>query len=329
MSADAAALLTPPLGLSSRNVSGGAGGPPRTSAGHAAARAATAGCTGRGVGPLIDQLVLHPPLRRCSPDELFAAVSAGSRTRQDGPFHMGACDVTWYSSAEACDVLQRLGVLVVQGDSLSRHLIQALLTILTGDYARGTSAFVGEASAQRCDCDAAYNDGHVRREKGRTQSAELPHSPFCRQHTVAHFSLHTMRGAYPSFCPAWNVSHLCPALAKMEQYPVEGACIAAGMAAAAAARTTPNNHNHTQPMLGAQYIAGGLHSKSLDVRALRLLFGRGRQRRRPHGNRIPQLDVICGLMHAPGGLGAGADCVGMCNACNASSRRSSIRLCFV
>ena len=57
----------------------------------------------------------------------------------------------------------QIGHLAIIGDSHQRHLTQALLTVLLGDYAHGTSLRVrhGEPGFRRCDCDAVCDDGHA------------------------------------------------------------------------------------------------------------------------------------------------------------------------
>lgn len=158
----------------------------------AAMSAATSAC---GV-VFYEQLILHPPFSRCNSTQIFAAVSEGWRDRLDGPFNVKGCAIRWYSSDEACELLEAAGTLNLVGDSLVRHLTQALLTILIGDYANATNLHPPAADydpSRPCTCSAAYNDGHA-----------LGATPYCRGHSIV--MLPWKKGGH--FCPRWSVSHL-------------------------------------------------------------------------------------------------------------------------
>ena len=110
----------------------------------------------------------------------------------------------WYNADEACRVLKDdVEDLQIVGDSLQRHLTQAILTVLSGDYETATS-WISEASDSafsRCDCDAAYDDGHVVVSGTRNF--------YCRTKSIAHMkNLSDVRIHLPSFCPTWQRMHL-------------------------------------------------------------------------------------------------------------------------
>jgi hypothetical protein len=71
-----------------------------------------------------------------------ASISGGQRPVFDGAFRLardcGPGGARWYSPSEACDVVARSGVLVMTGDSLTRQLAQALLTVMVGNYYNAT-----------------------------------------------------------------------------------------------------------------------------------------------------------------------------------------------
>ena len=65
-----------------------------------------------------------------------AAARAWGDGLSDGPLTLPAgCALRWLSPAQACGALP--GLLVLLGDSLSRHLAFALMQVLSGNYAAG------------------------------------------------------------------------------------------------------------------------------------------------------------------------------------------------
>lgn len=76
-------------------------------------------------------------------------------------------------------------VLAMAGDSLVRHVTQALLTVMTGDFRRGGHMWWAQSEAQQavCQCDAPFDDL----------------ATTCRFHSAA-FDLSDQR----RFCPRWS-----------------------------------------------------------------------------------------------------------------------------
>ena len=112
----------------------------------------------------------------CSAAELEAALAGAARApppvpwakrkdkdgADDGALQLaGACALHWFSPSEACALLQRLGGIVLVGDSLARHLELALRQVLSGNWAVG--GFLGGDHAADsmdrwsvCVCDGGY-----------------------------------------------------------------------------------------------------------------------------------------------------------------------------
>jgi hypothetical protein len=68
------------------------------------------------------------------------ALTLFTRPSRGAPFALArGCTLKWYAPGEACSLLARAGTLVVVGDSLARHLVQALFSALSGDYALGAT----------------------------------------------------------------------------------------------------------------------------------------------------------------------------------------------
>jgi hypothetical protein len=190
-------------------------------------------------------------------------VSHGWRDVIDGPFHVRGCRVRWYSSSEACDLLARAGNLVIQGDSLARHLTQALVTILVGDYAGATNLRQDKRNKgyHACLCLEAYNDGHLASFPGSFRSVK---NKYCREHSIASFPFRSRKGKR-LYCPAWRTSHL----------------------------------NSDRSPSGIVYVSGGLHYPNLNATTVEALFGHDVRLNVPHGAHA-NYARICGLMHAPG-----------------------------
>ena len=163
---------------------------------------------------LRSQLVSSRASGRCVPRELMKAVRNGRRSISDvdGQFQVDGCRLKWLGPDEACTLLQeKVGQLYLAVDSLTRHLTQAILTVLAGDYDSATSALSepSDASFVGCNCDVAYNDGHI-----VLQGVEQ-HNTYCRDHSVSwaaydpgSLGLGRLRAAMPNFCPAWHRMHV-------------------------------------------------------------------------------------------------------------------------
>ena len=118
--------------------------------------------------------------------------------RSDGALALPApCSLRWLSPAQACGVLP--GLLILMGDSLSRHLAFSLSQVLSGNYAAGpllgfqpphddpaNGLFFPEDCHALCHCDETYRIcAHVRPPP-----------------TARHFS---------ALCPAWGEHRDAPA----------------------------------------------------------------------------------------------------------------------
>lgn len=137
---------------------------------------------------LLQQQLVSDGTRSCSPKALMEAVGNGYRDRAGGPFYLHGCQLKWYTADDACDVLHHVGRLHLVGDSIMRHLMQALLTVLSGEYEIATSAGTraSDSAFRSCDCDAAYDDSGDDALR------------YCRMHSIAFASdLRMLREALP------------------------------------------------------------------------------------------------------------------------------------
>lgn len=163
-----------------------------------------------------DGLVSAPPLRACSSAELSAALSAATRTGR--VLTIPGCRLQWYLGERACALLAAAGGLHMRGDSLTRHLLQAVRAALLGLPPRAfskhmdafwQSRYPGEVPRDMdalCDCDAAFNDGHGPLPPGQSAA----HRGVCRAASLAHLSLAQLRASWPRFCAAWGERDMLP-----------------------------------------------------------------------------------------------------------------------
>lgn len=169
-----------PLPLSADAAGAGIGGPP--------AYAAQCGQDFSSGMPL--RTDYSPDWRTtCTAAELEAALAGAARASppvpwaqrmekdgaDDGALRLaGACVLHWFSPREACAALQRLGGIVLVGDSLARHLELALRQVLSGNWAAG-GFLGGDHPADGMDrWSACYcEDGYGK----RWQCHSLPSDP--------------------------------------------------------------------------------------------------------------------------------------------------------
>lgn len=86
----------------------------------------------------ISSLDLHTPFGALCPDRksMLEAMSSGGRIGMDAPYMSRGCDMHWFSTEEACDVLSRYKIIIV-GDSMMRHLIGSINIIIRENLGYG------------------------------------------------------------------------------------------------------------------------------------------------------------------------------------------------
>lgn len=68
---------------------------------------------------------------------MLTAMSSGGRAGKDAPYTPRGCDMRWFSSWEACDILGRYSQVILVGDSMLRHIIGALNILIREDMGYG------------------------------------------------------------------------------------------------------------------------------------------------------------------------------------------------
>lgn len=68
---------------------------------------------------------------------MLTAMSSGGRIGQDAPYMPRGCDMRWFTTEEACEILGRFDRVVLVGDSMLRHVIGSINILLRKDIGYG------------------------------------------------------------------------------------------------------------------------------------------------------------------------------------------------
>lgn len=201
---------------------------------------------------VLQTAVPRSELRFCNALELAAAFGRASRASPDAPLVVpGDCAVYFFQGRFACDVVAAAGGLDLYGDSLTRHLIQALREATTGNFSSGLYAHMSGpyAADGACACIGAFDDGHLRRFPGDQNSQS---NTFCRENSAAYASLPELRVAWPNLCSSWPPD---------EDYISSYSRI-------------PHFEGGSRPSRGGIVVLqGGLHFPSLDSTVAQTVYG--------------------------------------------------------
>jgi hypothetical protein len=220
----------------------------------------------------------------CTAQSMLDAIGRGSRATTDAAFVVPQANTDdvcvghalhWFTAEEACDLLQEhVGFLYMSGDSLTRHLTQALWSILAGNLSITNAVVWRDTTTEGrhpCLCEAAFDDGHeiVNGEATYMQ----PRNRYCREHSIAIMfgagvNIDAMRSLHGRpVCPRWQRSHLC----------------------------FDCDINSGLPARGVLYSAGGLHYPELDQRVIAEVF----QAVPGSSQVLASWPHVCGLLHSP------------------------------
>ena len=68
---------------------------------------------------------------------MLNAMSGGGRIGFDAPYQPRGCDMRWFTTVEACEILGRFDKVVFLGDSMMRHVVGALNVLIRKDLGYG------------------------------------------------------------------------------------------------------------------------------------------------------------------------------------------------
>ncbi|KAK9487765.1 hypothetical protein V1527DRAFT_459499 [Lipomyces starkeyi] len=109
----------------------------------------------------ISSLELHKPFEPLCADKksLLTAMSSGGRIGIDAPYMPRDCDMRWYTTEEACSILERFDRVAVIGDSMMRQMLGALYVLLRKDMGYGgvTGWNFNDQEKADCFCNAQNN----------------------------------------------------------------------------------------------------------------------------------------------------------------------------
>lgn len=87
----------------------------------------------------ISSLDLHAPFSPLCTDRqsMLTAMASGGRIGMDAPFMPRGCDMRWFTTEEACEILSRFQKVIFVGDSMMRHVIGSLNVLIRKDLGYG------------------------------------------------------------------------------------------------------------------------------------------------------------------------------------------------
>ncbi|KAK9466822.1 hypothetical protein V1512DRAFT_262427 [Lipomyces arxii] len=102
----------------------------------------------------ISSLDIHKPFEPLCQDKksLVTAMSSGGRIGMDSPYMTRGCDMRWYTTEEACSILEKFDRVVIIGDSMMRQMLGALYVILRKDIGYGGVTNWNFNDQERNDC---------------------------------------------------------------------------------------------------------------------------------------------------------------------------------
>ncbi|KAI8966059.1 hypothetical protein F5Y11DRAFT_354497 [Daldinia sp. FL1419] len=114
-----------------------------------------------GAGCDISSSDLYLPIGSVCPDKnlMLTAMSSGGRIGKDAPYITRGCDMRWFSSWEACEILGRFSQVILVGDSMLRHVIGALNILIREDVGYGgvTNWNFNEEENRKCFCNRQFD----------------------------------------------------------------------------------------------------------------------------------------------------------------------------
>ncbi|KAI0172541.1 hypothetical protein GGR52DRAFT_572373 [Hypoxylon sp. FL1284] len=86
-------------------------------------------------------------------------MSSGGRIGRDAPYAPRGCDMQWFTTWEACEILDRYAQVVLVGDSMLRHVIGALNVLIREDLGYGgvTDWNFSDEEKRRCFCNNQFD----------------------------------------------------------------------------------------------------------------------------------------------------------------------------
>ncbi|KAI1206760.1 uncharacterized protein F4807DRAFT_463450 [Annulohypoxylon truncatum] len=132
-------------------------------------------------------------------------MSSGGRVGKDSPYMPRGCDMQWFSTLEACEILGRYSQVILVGDSMLRHVIGALNILIREDLGYGgvTDWNFDAEEKRKCFCHNQF-DVHDCSVQGIFSTSDvLEHDPL---------SL-----LCPKMIPEWNTDLR---IEQMVRYPI-------------------------------------------------------------------------------------------------------------
>ncbi|KAI9817088.1 MAG: hypothetical protein M1826_001670, partial [Phylliscum demangeonii] len=102
----------------------------------------------------ISSLDLHAPFAPLCATRvaMLTAMSSGGRIGHDAPYMPRGCDMRWFTTEEACQILARFQKVIFVGDSMMRHALGSLNVLIRKDLGYGAVTDWNFSPDERRDC---------------------------------------------------------------------------------------------------------------------------------------------------------------------------------
>ncbi|KAI1090073.1 hypothetical protein F5B19DRAFT_484822 [Rostrohypoxylon terebratum] len=161
----------------------------------------------RGVNCNISSLDLHVPFGSICPDKdsMLTAMSSGGRAGKDAPYVPRGCDMRWFTTFEACEILGRYSQVILVGDSMLRHVMGALNIFIREDLGYGAVTYwnLDAEEKRKCFCNNQFDVRDCSVRGISSTSDVLQHDPLSLM--------------CPKMIPEWNTDLR---IEQIVQYPI-------------------------------------------------------------------------------------------------------------
>ncbi|KAI1449028.1 hypothetical protein F5Y02DRAFT_414290 [Annulohypoxylon stygium] len=132
-------------------------------------------------------------------------MSSGGRAGKDAPYVPRGCDMRWFTTLEACEILGRYSQVILVGDSMLRHIMGALNILIREDLGYGgvTDWNFDAEEKRKCFCNNQFDVRDCSVQGIYSTSDVLQHDPLSLM--------------CPKMIPEWNTDLR---IELMVQYPM-------------------------------------------------------------------------------------------------------------
>jgi len=235
-------------------------------------------------------------VRQQSGESVLGALRGGTRLTWDGRFHLNVSNEgcwAWYHPAAACGLFQQKNIdILLIGDSLARHITQALAMLLNGNF-RTSGVFMESDSDKHfqeyCSCNGQFDDhGKIAGSSNETHQEVIGKK--CRENTIVHRD-----GFGQLYCNNWDCEHI-QYVREPGNYHEGGL----GTMGRDCRNLIDSFFENSQAKVVVVYVCGGLHFGLNADFATRLFYPQLVHHIRTHEKDGRRIMILIGTVHTPG-----------------------------